>query len=83
MENKRIAKVLCGYCNNSNRADCPEGRVWCGYFNRYMDFDGFCSLGKGKMPAPVQTETKSTHITDETMAALKRMGEKVHGGNDG
>ena len=38
--------VPCKNCTDSEKADCPTGRVWCKTLARYMNEEGFCSLGK-------------------------------------
>ena len=40
--------VPCKNCTDSEKADCPTGRVWCKTLARYMNEEGYCCYGKSK-----------------------------------
>ncbi len=61
--------IRCAECKNYNTYGCCVGFGWCEFLNVGMMDNDFCSHG-----------VRLTNITDQTMDALKKMGEKVHGG---
>ena len=63
--------VRCKDCKHYNTDGCDDSFGWCEMLDAGMSDNWFCFLGE------VQVKP---NVTDQTMDALKKMGEKVHGG---
>jgi hypothetical protein len=41
-----VKVVRCRDCARGDNSDCSVGKVWCSRMCRYMNEDGYCSLGE-------------------------------------
>lgn len=63
--------VYCKDCRSYNTKGCGKGFGWCEAWEQGRMDNHFCSSGKRAV---------KPNISENTMDALNKMGEKVHGG---